>query len=239
MKKSIVAISTIILAANCTFAVEKSATALRSQIPKRKPPLIQIKVQTPNGGETWIKGGVFSVTWTTVNVAQNVNIILKDTSALRGGKLVIANNIAPNAGRVFYSIPTNLGIGQDGKFFKVIISTTDGKVSDESNDTFTIRARAPIAYLYALPAVFNGPCPATINFKGSITAAYPYLITYFFSHDDGTKSPDYQVSLLPDVPQAVYYSRQIAQSGSGHVTLYVIAPVNFSSNTAFFTVNCN
>ena len=55
------------------FAYQKPATSLQNATLQPKPPLLSIKVQTPNGGETWVKGGIGIVTWTTVNVSQNVN----------------------------------------------------------------------------------------------------------------------------------------------------------------------
>jgi len=236
MKKSIVVILGIVLAAGFAFAVEKQATVLQSSPLLPKPPLSSIKVQTPNGGETWVKGGIGIVTWTTFNVAQNVNIILKATNVFSGGEFAIAKNIAPNAGKVVYGIPTN--IGYDGKVFKVIISTVDGKVRDESNDTFTLRPMTLSASLSAFPETFNGTCPVTINFKGFITAEYPCSVTYFFGHNDGTKSPEYKVTVAAGKPQPVAYSRLVTSSSSGHVTLFVVAPVAKSSNTAFFTVTC-
>jgi hypothetical protein len=236
MKKITIAFFALALIAGFAFAIEKPATALQNSILQPKPPFSSIKVQTPNGGETWVKGGIGIVTWTTVNVAQNVNIILKATNVFSGGEFPIAKNIAPNAGKVVYGIPTN--IGYDGKVFKVIISTVDGKVRDESNDTFTLRPMELSATLSAFPTTFTGACPATINFKGFITAEYPCEVTYFFGHNDGTKSANYKVTVAAGKPQAVSYSRQVAQSGSGHVTLFVVAPVAKSSNTAFFTVTC-
>ena len=86
MKKIIIAFFALGLIAGFAFAVEKPASALQSSI--LKPPFSSIKVQTPNGGETWVKGGIGIVTWTTVNVSQNVNIILKATSVFSGGEFV-------------------------------------------------------------------------------------------------------------------------------------------------------
>jgi len=236
MKKIIAVLFALALIAGFAFAVEKPATTVQSSPLLPKPPFSSIKVQTPNGGETWVKGGIGIVTWTTVNVSQNVNIILKATSVFSGGEFPIAKNIAPNAGKVVYGIPTN--IGYDGKVFKIIISTVDGKVRDESNDTFTLRPMELSATLSAFPTTFSGACPATINFKGFITAEYPCEVTYFFGHNDGTKSANYKVTVAAGKPQAVAYSRQVAQSGSGHVTIYMVAPVNKSSNTAYYTVTC-
>ena len=236
MKKTIAVFLALGLAAIFMFADQKPATSLQNATLQPKPPFWSIKVQTPNGGETWVKGGIGIVTWTTVNVSQNVNIILKATTVVNGGEFPIATNVAPNAGKVVYGVPTN--IGYDGKVFKVIISTVDGKVKDESDDTFTVRPMTMAASLSANPASFTGPCPATINFSGSITAEYPCMVTYFFGRNDGSKSPNYKVSVAAGKPQAVSYSWQLSASYSGHVTIYVVDPVNKSSNTAYFTVNC-
>jgi len=236
MKKTIAVLLALGLTAIFMFADQKPATSLQNTNLQPKPPFWSIKVQTPNGGETWVKGGIGIVTWTTVNVSQNVNIILKATSVASGGEFPIATNVAPNAGKVVYGVPTN--IGYDGKVFKVIISTVDGKVRDESNDTFTVRPMDMTASLSANPATFTGPCPATINFSGSITAEYPCNVTYFFGRNDGAKSPNYKVSVAAGKPQAVSYSWQLKGSYSGHVTIYVVDPVLKSSNTAYFTVNC-
>jgi len=235
MRKLTIVLLVLGLTASFAFAGKKPVTDLQQSVVQPKP-FWSIKVQTPNGGETFVKGGICIVTWTTVNVAQNVNIILKATSVAIGGEFPIAMNIAPNAGKVVYGVPTN--IGYEGKVFKVVISTVDGKVRDESNETFSIRPMDLNATLSVFPETFTGPCPVTMNFKGFITAEYPCVVTYFFGRNDGTKSPNYKVSVAAGKPQPVSYSWQLTKSYSGHVTVYVVAPVNKSSNTAYFTVNC-
>jgi len=199
-----------------------------------KPYLSSITVLTPNGGETWGKGGTGIITWSMANVTQNVNIILKATNSV-GGEFTIRANLPPTANKVVYLVPTNFGY--DGKVFKVIISTVDGKIKDESDDTFTIRAMNFFATLASTPENYTGACPVTINFSGTITAEFPCDVTYyFFNHDDGTQSPNYTTYV--NGSKTVPYSRQVTGSHSGHTTLYVTAPGGAKSNTAYFTVVC-
>lgn len=236
MNKTVIVLLVFTLATGLFYAEQKQNNSFGKQpgdLSKLK--VASIKVQTPNGGETWVKGGIGIVTWTT-NVSQNVNIILKATTVASGGEFVIATNIAPNAGKVVYGVPTN--IGYDGKIFKVIISTMDGKVRDESDDTFTVRPMTMAASLSANPASFVGPCPATILFSGSITAEYPCEVTYYFGRNDGSKTPDYKLSVTAGNPKPVAYSWPQTGNYSGHVTIYITNPVLKSSNTAYFTVNC-
>lgn len=236
MNKTMIVLLVLTLATGLIHAEKKQSNPFGKQpgdLSQLK--VASIKVQTPNGGETWVKGGIGIVTWTT-NVSQNVHIVLKATTVASGGEFVIATNIAPNAGKVVYGVPAH--IGYDGKIFKVIISTMDGKVRDESDDTFTVRPMTMSASLSANPASFAGPCPATILFSGSITAEYPCEVTYYFGRNDGSKSPDYKISVAAGKPAAVSYSWQLNGDYSGHVTIYIFNPVLKNSNTAYFTVKC-
>lgn len=238
MKKSMVAILALLLVSAVVFSDQKQ------NIPSSKPNITTgpkpffptITVLTPNGGETWGKGSTGIITWSTSNVHQNVNILLKAVNVGAGGEFTIRAGLPPTAAKVVYQVPSN--IGYDGKVFKIIITTVDGKVKDESDDTFTIKPIKVTSTLASNPSNYTGPCPIAINFTAAITVEFPCeVVWFFFNHDDGTQSQNFTANLSGT--QVVYYSRQVMGSKSGHTTLYIVAPQNQpTSNTAYFTVNC-
>lgn len=238
MKKSMVAVLTFILLSGLICADQKQniAPGKLSVTAQQKPFFPKITVLTPNGGETWGKGSTGIITWSVSNVHQNVNIILKAVTAGVGGEFTIRAGLPPTAAKVVYQIPSN--IGYEGKVFKIIITTADGKVKDESDDTFTIKPIKVTSTLASNPSTHTGACPVTINFTGTINVDFPCeVVFFFFNHDDGTQSQNF--TTYNNGTLTAYYSRQVTGSKSGHTTLYIVAPLNQpSSNTAYFTVNC-
>lgn len=239
MKKSMVAFLAFILASGLIGAVQKQNVPSSSKpvnVPQQQTFFPKITVLTPNGGETWGKGSTGIITWSTSNVHQNINIILKAVNAGAGGEFTIRANLPPAAEKVVYQVPVNFGY--EGKAFKIIITTVDGKVKDESDDTFTIRPVKVTSTLACNPANHTGACPVEITFTGSITVEFPVEVVFFFyNHDDGTQSQNFTVNISGT--QTMHYTRWIAGSKSGHTTLYIVAPTNQpSSNIAYFTVNC-
>jgi hypothetical protein len=238
MKKSMVAILALLLVSAVVFSDQKQNTP--SSKPNittgPKPFFPAITVLTPNGGETWGKGSTGIITWSTSNVHQNVNIILKAVNVGAGGEFTIRAGLPPTAAKVVYQIPSN--IGYEGKVFKVIITTVDGKVKDESDNTFTIRPIKVTSTLTSNPSTYTGACPVTIDFSGTINVDFPCeVVFFFFNHDDGTQSQNFTTPNNGTL--TAHYSRQVTGSQSGHTTLYIVAPLNQpSSNTAYFTVNC-
>jgi hypothetical protein len=235
MKKTKIVLLAVILACGLIGAVQKQNNPFGKQ-PGDQFKVASIKVQTPNGGETWGKGSTGSITWSTTNVTQNVNIILKATTNAVGGEFVIRANLPPTANNVVYQIPANFGY--EGKIFKIIITTVDGKVRDESDDTFSIRPVKVFSTLSSNPENFTGPCPVTVTFTGTITVDFPCeVIYYFFNHDNGTQSQNFTTYI--NSTQTTYYSRQVTGSYSGHTSLQIVSPkYQPSSNTAYFTVVC-
>ena len=238
MKKSMITVLALFLAAGLVCADHKQTVPSSKPIDttQPKPFFSSITVLTPNGGETWGKGSTGIITWATSNIHQNVNIILKVVNVVAGGEFMIRSNLPPTASKVVYQVPTN--IGYEGKVFKIIITTVDGKVNDESDGTFTIRPVKVTSTLASNPSTYTGACPVTINFTGTINVDFPCeVVFFFFNHDDGTQSQNF--TTYNNGTLTAYYSRQVTGSKSGHTTLYIVAPQNQpSSNTAYFTVVC-
>jgi hypothetical protein len=89
----------------------------------------KITVISPNGGESWLAGTMYTIKWTS-NISENVSIEL-----FKGGSVyyTIANSI-PNNGNYMWSIPDTL---QSAIYYKVkITSVLDSSIYDFSDDVF-------------------------------------------------------------------------------------------------------
>jgi hypothetical protein len=96
-------------------------------------PELSIRVESPNGGETWILKvlGVNSATvnWTSNNVPGNVVLTLK-----KGGNPVRSQTVS-NTGSAAFSF-AGMAEGED---YRLRIENADNSVSDESNGNFAIK----------------------------------------------------------------------------------------------------
>lgn len=101
-----------------------------------------LKVTTPNGGQTYVKGGHLSIRWNSNLIKGNLKIKLKWGTG-GGGWYAVTDN-TPNTGSYKYDIPEK-GIGRHGDQFRIFIMTLDEKIQDSSDSMFTIinKPKAP------------------------------------------------------------------------------------------------
>ena len=87
-----------------------------------------ITVTSPNGGETWIKGNTYTITWTD-NISSHVKIRLLDGETTAA---VIAAS-TPSDGSFDWTVPTSLAAGK----YKVEVRSSDDRtIKDQSDRRF-------------------------------------------------------------------------------------------------------
>ena len=93
----------------------------------------------------------------------------------------------------------------------------------------------------AKPRAYHGPCPAEIQFIGTIRVSrHPVAVEYVWERSDGARSPRQRV-VIRSAGQAV---REYWTLGAhrDHLQvweeLHVVAPTNIRSPRAFVRVNC-
>ena len=92
-----------------------------------EPPITLLQ---PNGGETWLIGNQYEITWSSQDVTSNIDIYLM----LMGQELTLTENEADD-GSFFWTIPEFIDSGSD---YMIKVTTTDDNVFDQSDDFFTI-----------------------------------------------------------------------------------------------------
>jgi hypothetical protein len=125
------------------------ARQIRRVDPKQNLAFRKIQVVYPNGGETWEKGGRYTIRWTSQGVAGNVQILLKYGPGNEGWYTIAAS--APNTGSYNFLLPTG---NLDGKYlheepqqYMLYIMTPDRAVSDRSDNRFSIVTKKEIRVL--------------------------------------------------------------------------------------------
>jgi hypothetical protein len=95
--------------------------------------------------------------------------------------------------------------------------------------------------IVAKPKVYTGPCPADVQFIGTIFVnRYPVNVTYRFERSDGAAGPRRTVTIR-SAGQGVYDTWHL---GDDHKHLnvwekvHVLAPTGISSPEGHATVNC-
>ena len=112
-----------------------------------KSPASYVLVTHPNGGENWIAGQTFTITWRTDHPGTGmVDVDLLHEA--QGGALTLQANIltaAPNNGQYQWAIPASVPPGSD----YVIRITREGTpaASDISDATFSIAAQTHVYYV--------------------------------------------------------------------------------------------
>ena len=95
-------------------------------------PAASITVTSPNGGETLVRGGTTSITWTSTGaVGGSVKIV-----ARKGSQSAAIVNVTPNDGVYDWTVPTSYPHGPG--FLIEVISVSDPTILDLSDATFTI-----------------------------------------------------------------------------------------------------
>jgi hypothetical protein len=235
MKKTALFILMLTLCAGMSQAIVKKNIVVRpvqSGAEIFKP--AALKVLTANGGETWGIGGYGHITWSATNVSQNLNVWIKVVGS--PGIFMVKQDVPPGTLKAVYTIPANFGYS--GKVFKVVVATVDGKVSDESDDTFTIRKMNINGWIKdSSEQQYNGPCPVTLSFSAQISVEFPCWVSYNLFFEDVSVSQTYKTFVY--TVKDVVFSRTISNSLQGHITLSFLSPSKAnSSNSAYFNVHC-
>ena len=95
------------------------------------------------------------------------------------------------------------------------------------------------ASLSANPATYNGPCPATIQFSGTITDNVGNRdVKYRFIRSDGATGPEQVIHFNQPGSQTVSDSWNIGISYKGWVAIEITQPIQLQSNQAQFQITC-
>ena len=95
-----------------------------------------ITVTSPNGGEVWYQGSTYTITWTSINYEEIVNIYITYNYDTYFESIVIIENIE-NTGSYEFSIDNFIELADNN--VKIGISaSSDATLFDESDDFFTI-----------------------------------------------------------------------------------------------------
>lgn len=95
-----------------------------------------ITVNTPNGGEIWVRGTTQTITWSVTQGIEYIKMQLLNGSTVVSTTL--PSSYPASIGSYSWTVP-KLG----GNTFRIRISTTDLSVTDTSNNGFTISISAP------------------------------------------------------------------------------------------------
>lgn len=94
----------------------------------------------------------------------------------------------------------------------------------------------------AKPKEFDGQCPVTIEFTGTIfVSRHPARVTYRWERSDGAEGPRETVDIR-SAGQGVTTTWQFStprRNFDGWERLHVLAPTGITSNDATFRVHCN
>jgi hypothetical protein len=93
----------------------------------------------------------------------------------------------------------------------------------------------------ARPANYDGRCPASIEFVGTIFMNYQATVSYRWERSDGASGPVETVVVRGPRQRAVtrwQLRRPVGEVFRGVETLHVISPVNLYSNPAQFQLVC-
>lgn len=137
---------------DCVVSPEKSCpVSATTPVPSATTEKI-LKLTSPNGGEKWLMGKTYDITWISQNV-EKVNMelaVFKDNTRL--GALGIDLNISASIGKYSWQIPDSQHI-RDGNNFKVVIRNAETPASgisdpatlpeDESDNYFSIADVTP------------------------------------------------------------------------------------------------
>ncbi len=88
-----------------------------------------ITVTSPNGGEIWIHGHTYDITWTATGVA-NVTISLQGINTK-----TIATSVSASLGEYSWTVPIDISLSSG---YKILIKDTNSLMNDQSDNFFTI-----------------------------------------------------------------------------------------------------
>jgi hypothetical protein len=133
----------------------------------------EIQVCSPNGGESWYRGGTYDIAWISSNITKVKIDLQKGTSSTP-----IASSVAASTGYGYYewNIPATLAIGSD---YKICISDAENpSVTDTSDANFTIYGCLPDIPVLKSPANNANICTTTPTFKWYAVTANPAVDYY-------------------------------------------------------------
>jgi hypothetical protein len=92
----------------------------------------------------------------------------------------------------------------------------------------------------ARPGRYDGPCPASIEFVGTIYVNFPTTVTFRWERSDGATGRVESARINPtgSVVTRWQLSRRPGEVFRGSETLHVLSPGDFFSNPAEFTLVC-
>jgi len=94
------------------------------------------------------------------------------------------------------------------------------------------------AVVNAIPSSFNGVCPKTIVFKGTITASAPCTVQYKFIRSDGASSALKSVVIPASGTNVVEDTWMIGDTYKGWEAIQIISPAAYTSPHASFIMTC-
>lgn len=92
--------------------------------------------------------------------------------------------------------------------------------------------------LKADPARFEGPCPKTVNFVGTIAVNRAGTVRYTFLRSDGARGPVHEIRFDGPGSKEVSTSWQLGRSYAGWMAIKILAPREMESNRANFELRC-
>ncbi|MBS4058540.1 MAG: T9SS type A sorting domain-containing protein, partial [Bacteroidales bacterium] len=154
-----------------------------------------VTVNSPNGGETWVKGNEYLISWDD-NFAENVKIELVNYSTVT--TTLIANNVEGST--YVWTIPNNGSYPAGIQYTVRVTSVETNTVTDESNAYFTIVDPASVA-VYPNPADRE----FTVKFNAQSNEEYTVVLVDRFNmpvmtrtiNTENTKELQVQTSFLP------------------------------------------
>ncbi|MCG2711367.1 MAG: GPI anchored serine-threonine rich family protein, partial [Candidatus Omnitrophica bacterium] len=125
-----------------------------------------ITVLSPNGGETWEVGEIYTVKWSNQGI-NKVNIsLIRDESNIYPIADMIAQNISASLEKYSYKVPDNIVPGDHYKVQVYSFGTEQG-FSDESDNYFSIVAQPSLIYSLAP----DTPLSATV-YQGATNVSF-------------------------------------------------------------------
>jgi len=145
------------------------------------PPVDQVTVTFPNGGETLTAGNVANITWTSVGTFTTVNI---DYSTNAGSTWTAIVSATPNDGTHAWTVPSTATT--QGR-----VRVSGGTATDMSNANFTISVSsggyASLPYTTSFGATFDSFWTTAVTANGRVrllTTNTPHSGTYHMVMDD-------------------------------------------------------
>ena len=124
------------------------------------------------------------------------------------------------------------------KSFKAMFLAA-GLIAGASSTSF---GQGPAVHLAAAPPNFNGECPATITFNGTIGLNHPGTVRYRFIRSDRARGPFFTLKFEEAGQQHVTATWRLGGARLKHYAgweaIQIVYPRGIISNRAHFQLNC-